>query len=176
MRKFILISLAILLLGSALVGPVSADESIEACDSAGVTIDYYFSPGDEVYLKGSGLTPGATYHIYIVEEYDPWIWGTTTKVMLHVVRDYGTITIGADGKIWPVKIWDSAVPGLYDVWADNISYDLFDDNDHIDDFDVSSTGPPGPGGFFVIPEIPLGAITVLLVCFAATSLKRRKFF
>jgi hypothetical protein len=171
MRKFILISFAILLLGLALTTPVSAGDSpcIESCDSAGNTKDT-FNPGDKVYVKGSGLEPGLSYYIYIVVDHEPWVRGRTKKDDLTIICEV-YVTVDENGYIenQPVLIWDSASPGYYDIWADctmagaSWTYDASDD---LDNFDV------GTAGFFVIPEIPLGVTAVLAACFAGLGVRQ----
>jgi len=158
-----------------LTTPVSAGDSpgIESCDSEGNSKDT-FDPGESVYVKGSGLSQESAYEFYIVLDYDPWLLDETSIWDLEDFIIIGPLEITTDayGKIEPTLIWDGdgAEPGYYDIWANYYDMDYYDDDDRIDDFDI------GTAGFFVIPEIPLGAITVLLVCFAAASLKRRKFF
>lgn len=145
---------------------------LESCNDAMTTVDN-FTPGEEVYVKGSGLEPTSSYKIYIVEDYTSWVRGTTTLADLTVVMGPIEVTTDATGLIvdQPVLIWASASPGYYDIFADCQTdgtigtYDAYDD---MDDLDVDNAG------FFVIPEMPLGTITGLLACFIAIAFKCKR--
>lgn len=147
---------------------------LESCNGTMNTVDY-FSLGEELYVKGSGLETNSRYKVYVVEDYTLWVRGTTTLADLNVVVGPINISTDATGHIvdQPVLIWASADLGYYDIFADCETagtigtYDAYDD---MDDLDVDDAG------FFVVPQIPLGTITGLLACFAAIMAKRRKIF
>lgn len=148
-----------------------ASPDIESCDS-GETDKNYFELGEDVYLWGRGLEPDSWYHIYIFPDQD-WTLGMEPNLLLHVKS--ASVQTDSDGDFWPqpVFLWTATELGSYDIWvnyADGVFPPIYDANDLLDDCDV------GPAGFFVIPEVPLGTITVLLACFTAISLKHRKLF
>jgi len=174
MRKFIPISLSILLLGLALATALTCAEqsgTITSTDATGTTEINEFLPTQTVYAKGEGMEPG-NYIIYIVPDVSTWIPGTTT-IPASVAST--SVTVGSSGTFALTVIWSPTLtPGDYDIIADHQTLGTqgtYDVHDALDSGEIHVTA-----GFFVIPEIPLGAIAVLLVCFAAASLKRRKFF
>jgi len=175
MRKFIPISLSILLLGLALATALTCAEqsgTITSTDATGTTEINEFLPTQTVYAKGEGMEPG-NYIIYIVPDVSTWTpWVTVIPAS---VTTPTPVTVGPSATFGPTVIWSPTLtPGDYDIIADHQTLGTqgtYDVHDALDSGEIHVTA-----GFFVIPEIPLGAITVLLVCFAAASLKRRKIF
>ncbi len=146
---------------------------IESCDSAGDTVNE-FNVGDPVYVKGSGLEPGGTYHIYIVRDYSSWLFSETHISDLDIVAGPIIVDVDASGCIesQPVLIWESASLGEYDIWADSQTdgeIDFYDECDAIDNLGVNDAG------FIVISEMLLIAVPVLFAySLAVAFLKRRK--
>jgi hypothetical protein len=151
---------------------VLAIGGIESCDSEGSTVNE-FNPGDPVYVKGSGLEPGGTYHIYIVKDYSSWKLSETHISDLYIVEGPIIVDVNASGYIENqlVLIWSSANPGYYDVWADSQTdgeTDFYDECDAIDNLDVNDAG------FFVISEMLTITIPMLFAyLLTVISLKRR---
>jgi len=145
---------------------------IESCDSAGDTVNE-FNVGNSVYVKGSGLEPGGTYHIYIVRDYSNWLFSETHISDLYIVAGPIIVDVDASGYIenQPVLIWESASIGEYDIWADSQTdgeTDFYDECDAIDNLGVNDAG------FIVISEMLLIAVPMLLAySLIITSLKRR---
>jgi hypothetical protein len=144
---------------------------IESCDSAGNTVNE-FNPGDPVYVKGSSLEPGSVYYIYIVRDYSSWMFSETHISDLHIVEGPITVDVAADGSIenQPVRIWDSASPGYYDIWADSQTdgeTDFYDEFDAIDNLDVNDAG------FLVIIEVLFVTIPVVTIFFIIMIFKKR---
>jgi hypothetical protein len=173
MRKLTLISLTILLLSLALATPTLAQQphEIESCDSSGTRKDV-FNVGESVYINGT-LAPNQKYDVYIVLDYNEWEKGRTRLEDLTCIVGPIRVSTGSDGKIWPpVKIWESAAYGHYDIFADKVNdkkgNGIYDEGDEIDNFDVNGAG------FFVVPETRLGPIAMLLACFTAVLLKYRR--
>ncbi|MEM2118737.1 MAG: hypothetical protein QW840_01275 [Candidatus Bathyarchaeia archaeon] len=182
MKKTLALTTAVLILALApyILGnlrkpstTVLAQRDIESCDGNGNTRNV-FNLGDPVYIKGSGLEPGSTYHIYIVRDYSAWATSETHISDLYIVEGPITIDINASGHIenQPVLIWESASQGYYDIWADSQTdgeTGFYDECDVIDDLDVNDSA-----GFFVVSEVLKITITVLFAyLLVAESLKRR---
>lgn len=127
-----------------------------------------FRSGDEVYVKGLGLTPGVRYRISIVYDQTHWIeWTTSPPAVPGTLQPIVTADINGDFGLR--LVWSSAALGDYDILADCIDYGFlgcYDPYDALDDFEV------GTAGFHVIAEIPLGTIAVLLACIASIVAKR----
>jgi hypothetical protein len=145
---------------------------IESCDSDGNTVDE-FNPGDPVYVKGSGLELGGLYNIYIVQDYSSWSASETHISDLDVVVGPIAVDVDVYGNIenQTVLIWESASPGLYDIWADSqtdgeIGY--YDECDAVDKLGVEETG------FIVIPEMLLITIPLLFAYITIITLKQKR--
>jgi hypothetical protein len=145
---------------------------IESCDGAGDTVNE-FNIGDPVYVKGSGLEPGGTYHIYIVKDYSNWTLSGTHISDLYKVEGPIIVDVNSSGYIenQPVLIWESASIGEYDIWADSQTdgeIDFYDECDAIDNLSVNDAG------FIVISEMLLIAVPVLFAySLTVAFLKRR---
>jgi len=149
----------------------------ESCDSQGNFKDEFY-PGEEVYVRGAGLDRGGYYYIYIIRDYSP-SWGIGKWDYVHIsdldiVEGPIRVEVDENGLIegQPVLIWESAAVGHYDIFADcqtdGIPGFYDDECDAIDDLDINNAG------FYVVPESLLGPIAVLIACFIAASLKRKK--
>ncbi|MEM3627975.1 MAG: hypothetical protein QXE06_01250 [Candidatus Bathyarchaeia archaeon] len=150
------------------------EPSIESCDSAGNTVNT-FNVGDAVYVKGSGLEPGGTYNIYIVQDYSPWTPSETHISDLYVVVGPITVDVDAEGNLenQSVLIWESASVGQYDIWADSQTdgeIGFYDECDAVDKLGVEATG------FIVIPELLLITIPLLFAYITIITIKQRKTF
>lgn len=128
-----------------------------------------FLLSDNVYAKGSGMHKDQQYKIYII------IDTTITEGMAIPTAVISPVTVTTDGNgaFGPTLVWSNPLTaGYYDIIADcqNVGVaGYYDSPDAIDDIEVNNTA-----GFFVIPEVPLGPIAVLLACFTAALIKRRK--
>jgi len=127
-----------------------------------------FKPTDSVYAKGSALKPLRRYIIYIIND-------TTLIEGMMIppsVANPVTATADATGYLAPTLVWASPLkPGNYDIIADCQDEGVrgyLDDSDAIDDMEINYTA-----GFFVIPEVPLGAIMALSACALAFLIKRK---
>jgi hypothetical protein len=148
---------------------------IESCDKTSITVDTFY-PGDQVYVKGSGLEPGGIYYIYIVRDHSSWITSETHISDLDIVEGPITIDVDDEGNIenQPILIWESSNLGHYDIWADsqtNGESGFYDESDALDDVDVNGAG------FIVITEILFATVSVLFVFLTLlVALKRRNIF
>lgn len=144
---------------------------IETCDIDGSSKDV-FAPGDKVYVKGSGYpVGGGTYDLYVVMDVE-WTGGMEIPPGLPGAEP--NVSTDEDGNISPspTVAWKPPLepPGKYDIVVDvndNGKYDV--GVDAIDDLDVEGTA-----GFFVIPELPLGVATGLIVMLASLALFQRR--
>jgi hypothetical protein len=105
--------------------PVSA-ATINTCDSGG-TAQTTFNPGEDVYFTASGLTPSATYPIYVFIKNGSWTTG-----MVFPTRYYNTansITSDGSGNISPTVIYTKITAGEYYVAVDINSNGVYDAGD-----------------------------------------------
>jgi len=145
---------------------------IDSCDSTGNTKNE-FNPGDQVYVKGSGLEPGSVYYIYIVKDCLSWNDSETHISDLYIIEGPITVDVNASGYIenQPVLIWTSASPGYYDIWADSQidgEIDYYDEYDAIDNLDINNAG------FYVISEMLLTTIPILFAYLLAIIFLKQK--
>lgn len=149
---------------------VPGPATIESCDDTGTTKNE-FSPGDDVYVVGSGYTSSLNndldtmndivripiYALKIVSDVD-WTDGMT--IPSSIVET--TVSPDSSGNIAPTLVWSGATPGAYDIIVDvNCNGEYDEGIDALDDFDVENAG------FFVIPEFVLGTVTGLATLFVA---------
>ncbi len=138
---------------------------IESCDSTGKRKDE-FLPTDPVYANGSGFNSTAQYNIYVVNDEASWSYGMALN---DVTEGVTQVTTDSNGDILPIRVWEFAVPGKYDIVVDCDNSQTYSSGDVIDDSDIQVTA-----GFLVVPEYPLGTILGLAMCFAALALYKSK--
>jgi hypothetical protein len=141
--------------------------SVESCNQVGTKKDT-FHITEDIYVNGSGFAPTTTYNISVVDDV------TWTDSMLIPSRVPGTaLTVSSlrNGIIPPTQVWASSLePGKYDIVIDVDDNGKYDDGvDARDDMDISTEG------FFVIPELPLGTISILVTSILALSFYKRRF-
>jgi|GEM_PF-3621248 len=155
-----IIGLTILLLGLALVGPVSAltIDSVKPCDKKG-NYKEIFLTNEIVYVEiktsGSG---SKTVHIYVVENKN-WRKGDKLEDVSGGYEEFM-----------------SNAPGSYivTVWKGNLKvgeYDIIVDEDLDGEYDPGEKGHilGVVAGFFVIPEFPLGSLMAIIIYFGALA-------
>jgi hypothetical protein len=150
--------------------------TITSTDATGTAEINEFQLTEDIYAKGSGMSPDADYEIYIIVDTTITLGMSIPSSVVQTIN----VTTDSSGAFGPTLIWDAAppelllLPGDYDIIADCLDYGtqgVYDVYDAIDDNEIHTTA-----GFFVIPQIPLGTISVLLACFAAMLFKRKKVF
>jgi hypothetical protein len=141
---------------------------IESCNVSG-TIKDSFAQGEPVYINGSGLAPFATYDLYVVNDVDNWVNGTS--IPARVPDTAINVSTDVAGTISPAVAWsDPQTFGSYDMIVDLNGNGVYDAGiDILDNNDILVTAG------FVIPEFASAATLAML--FIATTLSvaaRRK--
>lgn len=122
-----------------------------------------FSPGETVYVNGSGFPAGAWVDIYVVND-------TTWSDGMNIPPDgiVTTVLTLSSGEIPPTMVWGPPLkPGNYDVVVDvtprDGKYNATDAQvDCLLDNHINVTA-----GFLVIPEYIIGTALAVAGCFAA---------
>ena len=127
---------------------------IETCDEDGYYEDKFY-PGEYVYVRGSFLSPSSDIAIYIVAD------GGLPVAVAHATTE-------ADGTLPVTLLWDAPYYGGYDIWVDMNQNGLYDDGD------LWMEQALNVYVFFVIPELPMGTATALLLMFAALTLFQKR--
>jgi hypothetical protein len=145
---------------------VTASQCFQTCNNYGAS-ENTFSPGEDVYVSGSGFPACSTLAIYVVCHQTTWTNGET--IPSRVAGTATTVTTDASGNITLTMVWShNLVPGSYDIVVDVNCNGKYDQS--VDYLDASSVNVNA--GFFVIPEYILGAIMGLAGCFAAFGVFR----
>jgi hypothetical protein len=162
----------------------------ESCDSSSATKNT-FNTGEYIYVKGSGwpgMPPSAYrgFELYVVEDTN-WIDGIPIpSPAVRYLRDSGirdSMQFAPDylgNFIVPVAPGsrevsadtfepDYLAPGGYDIIVDVNNNGVYDEGiDVVDDMDI------GNAGVFVVPEVPLGALSAFTAMTIALSLAKRR--
>jgi hypothetical protein len=127
---------------------------METCDQNGFYRDI-FCPSECVYVRGSFFPYPLTVNIYAVTD------GGLPIAVAHNATE-------PDGNL-PITLLCNALPaGAYDIWVDMNRNGLYDDGD------LWMEKALNIYAFFVIPELPLGTVTALLLTLAAVALFERR--
>jgi len=153
-------------------GLVDADEAVRlvaSCDAAG-NIKNVFAPGEDVYVKGIGLSPSTSYSVWIQD--DPVIEGQTLNTAEDPSGAQELITTDAEGKFGPVLIWsipsDAPVThNEYDIVVDKQDANAGIYNSASDGIDSASV----VGFIAPVPELP--TVALLLIGLLGLAVKYR---
>jgi subtilisin/minor extracellular protease Epr len=154
-------------------GLVDADEAVKAitsCDSYGNPKDAFY-PGEDVYVKGIGLSPNTEYSAWIQDE--PVNEGDALVVEEDPSGSQELIITDGEGRFGPTPIWSippdaPATHNSYDIVVDKLDANAGVYNsasDAIDSADVVGFVAP-------IPELP----TLALLFTGFTFIAVRRFF
>jgi len=146
----------------------SPPATVESTDSAGNTKDT-FGPTETVYIIGSGYSPSTTYDLYVVSDVISWSSGMTIPSSFPGTQT--SVTTDSNGDIpTGTAAWSIPVLGKYDIVIDVNGNGQYDPCiDALDDSDIEVTA-----GLNVIPEVPLGTVTVLLTALAALVVYKKR--
>ena len=135
--------------------------TVESCDSIGTTKDIFYV-ADDLFVKGTGYSPSSIHNIYVVN--DVVVWSDGMTIPTRISGTATTVSSDASGNILPTNAWTGPLtPGKYDILVDLNGNGVYDaEIDALDDNDIEVTG-----GFFVVPEIPLGTIMATMGMFVA---------
>jgi hypothetical protein len=143
--------------------------SLESCDSAGGATDV-FNVGGDVYAKGTGLTPGGSYFVYVVP--DQVNWGALNGQNIPAWQTQTAITADGSGNFKEL-VWSDAQYGLYDLVLDINGNGKYDSGiDLVDSDDVGIN--VNTAGLLVVPEYALGSLAALGACFVGLVVFKKR--
>jgi hypothetical protein len=136
---------------------VGSAAAMASCDAAGNAMEQ-FAPGQSVYVKGTGLLPGATYALWIQD--DPVAEGDSLLAGQDPSGSQELVITDAAGAFGPVAIWnipaDAAVTyHEYDIVVDR------QDGDNIGEFSASSDGIDSLAAVGFVAPVPEAAPLIL---------------
>jgi hypothetical protein len=106
------------------------DETIESCDDAGATKNY-FKPKDKVYVRGEGFPKSRSFTVYLVLNTD-WIDGMSIAGIITTTA----VTTTDSGTIDPTQVWDEYAPN----GSPDQGYDMILDYDDDEKYTASKEG------------------------------------
>jgi len=136
---------------------------------------YGFDILDTVYVFGEGYRYSQTYPLYVVTDRS---WGNGDTIPSRVsgtaesiqTDSAGKLLVMVNGELKLQAVWNMPLtPGQYDIVIDVNRNGVYDEDiDVLCDNNVLVTA-----GFFVVPEVPAGAITALLLSLISLGIYKK---
>jgi len=139
---------------------------------------YEFNPSDTVYVFGEGYEADQTYPIYVVQDRS---WSNGDSIPERISLTLTSIQTNSEGKLlvmvdgeWKLQaVWNPPlIPGKYDIIIDINNNEIYDVGiDVLCDNNIQISA-----GFFVIPEAPLGTLTILMLAIIGLFVHKARIF